>query len=321
LKRKILAVTFALALLFSSVATGLLLVEPGIANPIGYIFPREHDPIITINSDGTITPQTDLISRNGTTYTLTANVSDYMITIECSDIVFDGGGYTINLWNETDPAICVGFGPPGARNVTVMNVEVLSSETIKLLYCSYCQITGVKVNNCIDVGMSDHTNISQCVGTINLGWGAEYNRVFRNNITFLSVWAKTESNVFFENNFLCNASDWYLAGDCFWGNGSIGNYWTGYNGTDANRDGIGDTPYVLNSGNIDRYPLMYLYDIENDKIALSPPAPSQTLQQTRPFSIVLVAGVSALSVVVAVTGLIFYPKKKSRRTEKVDESF
>jgi hypothetical protein len=33
-------------------------------------------------------------------------------------------------------------------------------------------------------------------------------------------------------------------------------YGKGYNGTDANHDGIGDTPYVINSNNVDRYPLM-----------------------------------------------------------------
>jgi len=36
----------------------------------------------------------------------------------------------------------------------------------------------------------------------------------------------------------------------------LGNYWADYNGTDKNRDGIGDEPEVLNDKNIDYYPLM-----------------------------------------------------------------
>jgi nitrous oxidase accessory protein NosD len=41
-----------------------------------------------------------------------------------------------------------------------------------------------------------------------------------------------------------------------WDNGKEGNYWSDYNGTDGNHDGIGDTPYVVDVLNQDRYPLM-----------------------------------------------------------------
>ncbi len=67
-------------------------------------------PIITIKKDGTITPQTEYITQTGKTYTLTGNISQtYTISIECSDIFFDGAGYHINsfqnwllqCWNKT----------------------------------------------------------------------------------------------------------------------------------------------------------------------------------------------------------------------------
>jgi len=53
-----------------------------------------------------------------------------------------------------------------------------------------------------------------------------------------------------------------------WDNGCEGNYWSIYNETDLNRDGIGDTPYIIDGNNQDNYPLMNPYwnptDINHD---------------------------------------------------------
>jgi len=56
------------------------------------------------------------------------------------------------------------------------------------------------------------------------------------------------------------------APDTMWDNGCEGNYWSNYNGTDLDNDGIGDT-YLPWEG-VDNYPLMNLYwnpgDIDHD---------------------------------------------------------
>ena len=53
-----------------------------------------------------------------------------------------------------------------------------------------------------------------------------------------------------------------------WDKNSEGNYWSDYNGTDSNRDGIGDSAYVIAEDNSDDFPLMNPYwnpaDINHD---------------------------------------------------------
>jgi hypothetical protein len=312
-KKKVYGLMFVLLLLLSA-AAGLMLAQTATADPVPYPNqPREHHPVITINRDGSITPQTDLISQNKTTYTLTANITDYtIITIECSNIVFDGDGHT------TNNAIWVGYGPPGASNVTIKNVELILYSEIVLLSCSYCQVTNVKAAYQINIGMSNHTNISQCTGKIKLNWGAENTQVFRNNITLLSVSSYTVANVFYENNFLrSNYTNLYA--DCFWDDGSVGNYWVGYNGTDADGDGIGDTPYVIDKNNIDNHPLMYPYDIEKDVIAFPTPEPqpSQSPEpQPEPFPTALVIAASGASIAIIGVGLLVYFRKRGRGHNK-----
>jgi parallel beta-helix repeat protein len=75
------------------------------------------------------------------------------------------------------------------------------------------------------------------------------------------------NNMFFHNNFINNTRQVSSDGSPnTWDNGypSGGNYWSDYTGVDqksgpyqnvTGSDGIGDTPYVIDANNIDRYPL------------------------------------------------------------------
>jgi parallel beta-helix repeat protein len=79
----------------------------------------------------------------------------------------------------------------------------------------------------------------------NSGYGAKF-EVSSNN------------NLIYHNNFIDNTHNAYDKCTNIWDDGypSGGNFWSDYNGTDSNGDGIGDTPYpILGGDNEDRYPL------------------------------------------------------------------
>ena len=93
---------------------------------------------------------------------------------------------------------------------------------------------------------------------------SENNIVYNNSIVsnLVGIWFNyTFSNKVFHNNFIQNNVQIQinpLSLNNIWDNGypSGGNYWSDYNGIDTNHDGIGDSPYVVDANNQDRYPLM-----------------------------------------------------------------
>jgi len=115
--------------------------------------------------------------------------------------------------------------------------------------------------------------IKGCNVGISLSGSSEYS-IFGNNITDsqcgVSIYAAASNNAFYNNNFVNNkvqASEshetlfyWEYAYSVnnTWDSGypSGGNYWSDYNGTDDNGDGIGDTPYIVFENMTDHYPLM-----------------------------------------------------------------
>lgn len=84
-----------------------------------------------------------------------------------------------------------------------------------------------------------------------------YNRY---GITMGGFEQHAENNTVYRNNFINNdrqvRTDWIVYGVNYWDNGSEGNYWSDYGGTDTDGNGIGDTPYIINENNRDRYPRM-----------------------------------------------------------------
>lgn len=87
------------------------------------------------------------------------------------------------------------------------------------------------------------------------------NTIFANTLysNFLGVYSSSSYNLFFHNNFVNNTSQVSASPANVWDRKVEGNYWSDYYGTDSDGDGIGDTPYVIDSSNQGNYPLMNPY--------------------------------------------------------------
>jgi len=185
---------------------------------------------------------------------------------------------------------------------------------------SYVSISGnsnsITDNTCQDLRLANacHNTVSgNKIGVSYVAGNSSHNVFYGNSITPVSNAVRldgnsVENNTFYHNNFI-NKYDNYsnyvytsvlIGAATFWDNGREGNYWDDYNGTDSNRDGIGDTPYVINGENIDNYPLMEPYNIENDAVVVPP----------EPFPTTLVAAIVATAAIVGVGVLVYFKRRK-----------
>jgi hypothetical protein len=244
--------------------------------------PSFYAPYITIQADGAVEPPTDQISRSGNTYTLTGNLTNIAVKIFCSNIVFDGAGHRL-------------IGGSGKTRYDVTSNEALRLENV----------TNVTVKDLIIVNFVKGPFIEGCTNCSILRVSADYwflvtsqsNTITQSDISFgIGTVQDASRNLFYNNRiFACGA---HFNSDNFWDNGAIGNYWRDYNGTDANGDGIGDTPFFPPSNCIpnatDHYPLMQ----------------PVTAQESNPLPTTFMLPLTVTVVVIAAVALFFYLKKQ-----------
>ena len=282
--------------------------------------------VITIKPDGTINPSTAPIAKIGNVYKMTGNISA-SVTVQKSNIIFDGDGYTIQSpgWSwalKLSPPTPI---EPGLTNITVRNVNVIEDPNasawawgIMLDSTTNSVIANSTVSNIRDslgIWIQDFstgntiignnlTNVYRSAiavwsrGNIVIGnritssgtaidISSTYDNIIfgnsiENNHVGIHCWAGNPlppgvKNFIYYNNFINNNLTFlneaifisgtgvllYPAIVNIWDNSTKGNYWSDYNGTDTNGDGIGDTPYFIDdhyniegANDTDHYPLM-----------------------------------------------------------------
>jgi parallel beta-helix repeat protein len=237
---------------------------------------------IYINADGTVTPGTAPIQRNGNTYTLTSNIASDIdgIVIERNNTILDGAGHTLQ---GTLVPSSRGIYLSGNIYVTIRNIKIKSFESGIILdaYSTYNNILGTTVEgNDYGINCWAYADNNSIVGNNVTGnslagiWivGSSNDTITGNNIagnTQYGIRLESSLNdIIYHNCFVNNAIQVSIYdSNGTWDNGypSGGNYWSDYAGTDVHSgpgqnltgsDGIGDTPYVCDENNMDNYPLM-----------------------------------------------------------------
>jgi len=284
--------------------------------------PSDIRPMIVIQSDGGVDPLEAPLKRNGETYTFTRNINAE-ISVQKSNIVIDGAGYTLHgPYNGTyESAFIIGEGPdqvpsdvkvpysigidlafPNVVGLTVKNLNIENFSIGMYIWTENNIVTGNAITNSIvGVLLSGSNNritgnlVSNNTQGVFFGWtetGAIPEGIEISHNSFAS-------NVQHLSGCLCEEYN-FTEGIHTWDDGKQGNFWSDYNGTDANGDGIGDTRYEIDPLNVDRYPLMQNY-IGLPKVA-----------QPLPFE----AFIAGLVVVIVAVGILMTLRKRRKEISK-----
>jgi len=164
-------------------------------------------------------------------------------------------GFDILIFNNTLISNYMGIGVGASYNVTVKQNDVIdtSYHGIVLQDANETLIKGNYLYNnsefgiyfmAFQYGCNDNTiTYNQIINTVNIGIGLD--NYSSQNTIFLNYFVGNTLNA--QDNGTSNA----------WDNGAIGNFWDDYSGVDADDDGIGDTPYLIDgeAGSMDNYPI------------------------------------------------------------------
>jgi parallel beta-helix repeat protein len=168
---------------------------------------------------------------------------------------------------DFSPKESVGVDINGSNNSISENLLTYNAHAIVLCGSSNIVSRNKLISNLDGVWLYSSNNnviseneIKNCTWDVFLIRESYENRIFHNNI----FQDQTPQLGIAELIEFCNNiwDDGYPSG---------GNYWSTYNGTDTNSDGIGDTQYIIDKDNTDRYPLVSPYSQNFIPIDKMPP--------------------------------------------------
>lgn len=251
--------------------------------------------IIYIRADGSVEGTAYIVSNDNVTYIFAADIND-SIVVERSNVIVDGKGHTLQGSGDSMPAslgmnltavsgvtvmdmriaafdVGILLNPSIQSSVQGCNITANNVGISLSYYCGYNLISGNNItannlygillnsssdNSIRDNNITANSNYGICLSSLN-GTIISGNNIANNQFGIFLDYASY--NIIWTNNFLGNLHQAVItdnSSENTWDHGPPykGNYWSDYDGTDANHDGIGDTSYVIDNDNIDHHPLM-----------------------------------------------------------------
>jgi nitrous oxidase accessory protein NosD len=271
---------------------------------------------IYIRSDGNIDPSTVPIQRIGNIYTFTGDLTNSTIEVERDNTVIDGAGFTLQGYGVT------GITLTNRSNIIIQNINFRDytwsvSLTISSNVSIYDNNMMTDLNILLDSSVDNQIIGNNITGQLCISFehDSSNNMIIANSFyesggAALYTMDGTNNKIYL-NNFIDNSHNvlgWVIGREGnFWDNMTHGNFWSDYQGVDADGDCLGDTPYLIQGRWLDKHPLMAPFNISSITIRMpewaNPPATQE------PFPTIPVLVIIVASVVVAGAGILLIRKR------------
>lgn len=229
------------------------------------------------HSGGNIIRKNDLTNNTQNFSIDGEQLSDYIQNIDYSNKIntkpicylINQKDHILNSDNFTN----IGYlGIVNSTNIHIANFNITNNgEGILLAFTRNSTIKNINIErNAIGIKCVNSQNNSITQATLKNNFkGIELKNCQNNKIRHTTIvdhqyafyLYRSSNNTIYHNNLINNTQQVYASNSINnrWDNGYQGNYWSSYNGTDGDYNGIGDTPYIVGENQTDRYPLIHPY--------------------------------------------------------------